>query len=84
MCEMRSNRNGYNVRTELISSLRAAEIAEEHAYRYDDIGNRIESLDLGTNRTYIANALNQYTQISYLAASCDLASQGSSLHSSGK
>ena len=29
----------------------------EYAYNYDDIGNRITSTDLGTNRTYIANNL---------------------------
>ena len=54
-----------------ISAAKNAESAEEYAYQYDDIGNRIESLDLGTNRTYVANALNQYTQISNL---CDSAS----------
>ena len=43
----------------------------EYAYQYDDIGNRIISFDLGTNRTYTANNLNQYTQISNL---CDSAS----------
>jgi len=47
----------------MISSRRAAERAEEYAYQYDDIGNRLSSLDLGTNRTYTANALNQYTNI---------------------
>ena len=36
----------------------------EYAYQYDDIGNRITSLDLGTNRTYTANNLNQYFEIS--------------------
>ena len=36
----------------------------EYAYQYDDIGNRITSLDLGTNRTYTANNLNQYSEIS--------------------
>ena len=30
---------------------------------YDDIGNRISSFDLGTNRTYVANSLNQYTMV---------------------
>ena len=34
-----------------------------YAYQYDDIGNRLSSLDIGTNRTYAANALNQYTNI---------------------
>ena len=53
------------------SSRRAAERAEEYAYQYDDIGNRLSSLDLGTNRTYTANALNQYAQIPNL---CDSAS----------
>ena len=53
------------------SSRRAAERTEEYAYQYDDIGNRITSLDLGTNHTYTANSLNQYTQISNL---CDSAS----------
>ena len=43
----------------------------EYAYQYDDIGNRITSTDLTTNRTYTANSLNQYTLISNL---CDSAS----------
>ena len=44
----------------------------EYAYQYDDIGNRITSTDLGTNRTYVANSLNQYTLISNLCASVTL------------
>ena len=44
----------------------------EYAYQYDDIGNRITSTDLGTNRTYTANSLNQYTLISNLCASVTL------------
>ena len=71
MSETRADDYGYNARSELIYSRRGAETAEEYAYRYDDIGNRLSSLDLGTNRTYMANALNQYTQISNL---CDSAS----------
>ncbi|MBR6734951.1 MAG: hypothetical protein IKL96_11215 [Kiritimatiellae bacterium] len=35
----------------------------EYAYQYDDIGNRITSTNLGTNRTYTANSLNQYSAI---------------------
>ena len=35
----------------------------EYAYQYDDIGNRITSTDLGINRTYTANSLNQYSAI---------------------
>ncbi|MBR6733729.1 MAG: hypothetical protein IKL96_04950, partial [Kiritimatiellae bacterium] len=34
--------------------------ADEYAYQYEDIGNRLSSLDLGTSRTYTANFLNQY------------------------
>jgi len=36
----------------------------EYAYQYDDIGNRLSSFDLGTNRIYAANNLNQYSEIS--------------------
>ena len=36
----------------------------EFEYNYDDIGNRLSSFDLGTNRTYTANNLNQYFEIS--------------------
>ena len=43
----------------------------KYAYQYDDIGNRITSFDLGTNRKYTANNLNQYTLVSNL---CDSAS----------
>ena len=42
--------------------------ASEYAYQYDDIGNRLSSLDLGTNRTYTVNSLNQYTSITGEAA----------------
>ena len=67
----RPGQYGYNDMDELNSSRRAAERAEDYAYQYDDIGNRITALDLGTNHTYTANSLNQYTQISNL---CDSAS----------
>lgn len=33
------------------------------AYAYDDIGNRLWSCEFGTNYTYSANSLNQYTEI---------------------
>ena len=77
MSETRTDVYGYNIRSELISAAKlvggddpgAPQTATtEYAYQYDDIGNRITSLDLGTNRTYTANNLNQYTQISNL---CD-------------
>ncbi len=73
MSETRTDEYGYNIRGELISAAKNAEGAKviEYQYAYDDIGNRLISLDLGTNRTYTANNLNQYTQISNL---CDSAS----------
>lgn len=35
----------------------------EYAYQYDDIGNREVASERGTNRTYTANELNQYSLI---------------------
>ena len=75
MTESRSDTYGYNDRNELISFRRGAESEEEYAYQYADIGNRLLSLDLSTNRTYIANALNQYTSISNSAASAPSAGE---------
>ena len=71
MYETSTDEYGYNIRGELILAAKNAEGAKEleYAYRYDDIGNRITSLDLGTNRTYVANNLNQYTSISNSASS---------------
>ena len=66
---------GYNIRNELISaakSVGASSPTNEYAYQYDDIGNRISSFDLGTNRTYTASNLNQYTLISNLCDSVTL------------
>ena len=65
MSETRTDYYGYNDRSELVSGTKdtAATNLTEYAYQYDDIGNRLSSLDLGTNRTYTANALNQYTNI---------------------
>ena len=62
MTESRSDAYGYNDRTELTNAVKNATL-NEYAYQYDDIGNRLSSLDLGTNRTYTANSLNQYTNI---------------------
>ncbi|MGN0855505.1 MAG: hypothetical protein ACI4R9_08305 [Kiritimatiellia bacterium] len=70
MSEPRIDCYGYNERNELTSATKNQE-STEYQYAYDDIGNRLLSLDLGTNRTYAANALNQYTHISNL---CDSAS----------
>ncbi|MBQ6339282.1 MAG: RHS repeat protein [Kiritimatiellae bacterium] len=68
MSESRTDAYGYNARNELISASRQGGAASvpattEYAYQYDDIGNRITSTDLGTNRTYTANNLNQYTLV---------------------
>jgi len=62
MSETRTDAYGYNDRNELTNAVKNATL-NEYAYQYDDIGNRLSSLDLGTNRTYTANALNQYTNI---------------------
>ena len=52
----------YNVRNELILATNVVTGAE-FAYCYDDIGNRLWSREFGTNTTYTANNLNQYTEI---------------------
>ena len=66
MSESRTDAYGYNVRNELTSATKTGgpqSPAAEYAYQYDDIGNRITSTDLTTNRTYTANSLNQYSAI---------------------
>ena len=76
MSENRTDVYGYNERGELVSAAKNAEGAEiEYAYEYDDIGNRISSLELDTNRTYIANNLNQYTTISNFASTASTAAE---------
>ena len=77
MTEARADAYGYNDRSELTSAAKLGGPASvpattEYAYQYDDIGNRITSTDLGTNRTYTANFLNQYTLISNLCDSVTL------------
>ena len=62
MTESRTDAYGYNDRNELTNAAKNATF-NEYAYQYDDIGNRLTSLDLGTNRTYVANSLNQYTLV---------------------
>ena len=57
MSESRTDAYGYNIRNELTSASKLGGTMPEYAYNYDDIGNRITSTDLGTNRTYIANNL---------------------------
>ena len=68
MSETRADYYSYNDRNELILAIKNTEDTE-YQYSYDDIGNRLSSLDLGTNRTYTANALNQYSSISNSALS---------------
>ncbi len=66
MSESRTDAYGYNVRNELTSATKTGgpqSPAAEYAYQYDDIGNRITSTDLGINRAYTANSLNQYSAI---------------------
>ena len=63
MTESRSDTYSYNARSELTNAVKNATL-NEYVYQYDDIGNRLVSLDLGTNRIYQANSLNQYASIS--------------------
>ena len=52
----------YNARGELVLATNVSTGAE-FAYCYDDIGNRQWSREFGTHCTYVANELNQYTNI---------------------
>ena len=63
MTESRLDAYGYNSRNDLTNAVKNAAL-NEYAYQYDDIGNRLSSLDLGEAREYTANSLNQYTSIS--------------------
>jgi len=51
---------GYNTRSELTNAAMGSLL---YGYRYDNIGNREWSKTNGTELTYLANQLNQYTQI---------------------
>ena len=62
---MRTDLYCYNNRGELTNAVKNASFVE-YAYKYDDIGNRIASSDLGTNRIYTVNNINQYSLISTL------------------
>ena len=70
MTESRSDVYGYNDRSELTNAVKNATL-NEYAYQYDDIGNRLASLDLGDSRVYQANSLNQYTSISNAASTAE-------------
>ena len=54
---------GYNARSELTNAVAALDTNYRYSCRYDHIGNRELSSERGTNTTYAANELNQYTQI---------------------
>ena len=62
MSEMRSDAYGYNQRDELVAAAKNGVM--EYTYQYDDIGNRISSVEPVNVFAYTANELNQYTQIS--------------------
>ena len=54
---------GYNNRSELTNAVAAVDSDYRYAYDFDDIGNRESSSECGTNHTYTANNLNQYTLV---------------------
>ena len=70
---------GYNEKSELTNAIAAVDSDYRYAYDFDDIGNRISSVEggmgngeLGTGcSAYIANNLNQYTSISNSASPCE-------------
>ena len=51
---------GYNLRSELTNAVIGA---NAFAYSFDPIGNRNSATEFGTNTSYTASALNQYTSI---------------------
>ena len=53
----------YNHRGELTNTFAAAELVHRYCYKFDDIGNRKTSFERGTEMSYSANQLNQYTSI---------------------
>ncbi|MEI6972892.1 MAG: RHS repeat-associated core domain-containing protein, partial [bacterium] len=55
-----TNAFAYNIRSELTNAVMGA---QRFGWAFDAIGNRQTHTANGTNRTYLANALNQYTNI---------------------
>ena len=53
----------YNSRSELTNATAAVDSAYCYGYDFDDISNRESSSERGTNITYAANSLNQYTAL---------------------
>ena len=64
-----------NNRGELTNATAAVDAAYRYAYDFDDIGNRESAFERGTNYTYAANSLNQYTSISNFASSAFCAAE---------
>ncbi len=60
---------GYNEKSELTNAVAAVDSDYRYAYDFDNIGNRETASERGTNHTYAANSLNQYTSISNFASS---------------
>ncbi len=56
-----TNSFGYNARSEVTNAVQGA---DHYAYCYDSIGNRMATTENTKNTEYLANELNQYTQIS--------------------
>ena len=59
----------FNARSELTSATAAVDSDYRYGYNFDDIGNRTTSSERGTEMSYSANLLNQYTNIEYSAVS---------------
>ena len=60
---------GYNEKSELTNAVASVDSDYRYSYDFDEIGNRETSSERGTNCTYVANDLNQYTSISNSAPS---------------
>jgi RHS repeat-associated protein len=66
---------GYNEKSELTNAVAAVDADYRYSYDFDEIGNRENSSERGTNAVYAANNLNQYTSISNFASSAFLAAE---------
>ena len=53
----------YNNRNELTNAVASADAEYNFAYNYDDIGNRLWSIENTNGTTYTVNNLNQYTAV---------------------
>ena len=63
---------GYNDRSELTNAVASVDTNYRYSYQYDPIGNRETSSERGTNTTYAANELNQYTAVDDFVPQFDL------------